>query len=516
MRSIVPSDEKPRSSARLAQSSTSRPGTSRTGLGRPMPMRTLCSSSGSRSSFPGIMAAGGRLRREVDMTSVLRTSLPTNEERSAAGRALREKVRRGALGRWKPAPDRPDPLDLIEEAHEGRLQRLVPVRVGRMVASPYAFLRGSAALMAEDFAHLPRTGVEPVICGDAHLGNFGFYASPERDLVFDLNDFDEAHPGSWEWDLRRLATSVWVAGRQNGSTEDQCADAVARCVFAYRDQLRTLADMPLMARSFERLDVDQLGATASLGLRREVERAVRRARRRTSDRALPRFTEHRDGARRIVEEPPLITRPTPADAQLLAAGLDAYLPTLPPHWARVVGGYTLVDIAHKVVGVGSVGLRAYVALLEGSSPDDVLFLQMKQARRSVLGPYVHGEAALHAHQGHRVVEYQQALQTVSDPLLGWTTVGDHQYYVRQFRDMKGAITVDGIDAPALADYAGICGYLLAKGHARTSGARARPADPRRAFAPAPPGPRGPRAPRARGARPRPAPPPHSTAPAHAP
>jgi uncharacterized protein (DUF2252 family) len=339
-----------------------------------------------------------------------------------------------------------------------------------MVASPYAFLRGTAGIMAADFAALPATGITPVVCGDAHLGNFGFYASPERELVFDLNDFDEAHPGAWEWDLRRLVTSVWVAGRQNGSTEDQCGTAVARCVAAYRQQVWYLADQPLLTRSFERLDVDQLGAGASATMRKEVKRAVRQARRRTSDRALPRFTEQRDGARRIVQEPPLITRPTAAHAELLAAGLDDYLHTLPSHWARIVGGYTLVDLAHKVVGVGSVGLRAYVALLEGSSPDDVLFLQLKQARRSVLGPYVHGDRAWHAHQGQRVVEYQQALQTVSDPLLGWTTVDDLQYYVRQFRDMKGAITVDGIDAEALADYAGVCGLLLAKGHARTSGA----------------------------------------------
>jgi hypothetical protein len=164
----------------------------------------------------GKMRADGPHMAEVEMASVLRTSLPSGEERAAAGRALRERVRRGDLGRWRPAEGRPDPIDLIEEAHEGRLQRLIPVRVGRMMVSPYAFLRGSAALMAEDFAHLPRTGIEPVICGDAHLGNFGFYASPERDLVFDLNDFDEAHPGPWEWDLYRLATSVWVAGRQNG------------------------------------------------------------------------------------------------------------------------------------------------------------------------------------------------------------------------------------------------------------------------------------------------------------
>jgi uncharacterized protein (DUF2252 family) len=400
----------------------------------------------------------------------LRIATTPRAERYGLGKALRKRAPRSSLGDWEPAGDRPDPVDRIIASHIGRVPWLVPVRVGRMVSSPYAFLRGTAGIMAADFAALPATGITPVVCGDAHLGNFGFYASPERELVFDLNDFDEAHPGSWEGDLRRLVTSVWVAGRQNGSTEDQCADAVARCTAAYRQQVRYLADEPLLARSFERLDVDQLGAGASPALRREVKRAARQARKRTSDRALPRFTEQRDGARRIVQEPPLITRPTAQVAELLAAGLDDYLRTLPSHWARILGGYTLVDLAHKVVGVGSVGLRAYVALLEGSSPDDVLFLQLKQARRSVLGPYVHGDKAWHAHQGQRVVEYQQALQTVSDPLLGWTTVGDHQYYVRQFRDMKGAITVDGIDAAALADYAGVCGSLLAKGHARTSGA----------------------------------------------
>jgi uncharacterized protein (DUF2252 family) len=415
-----------------------------------------------RREPPAVLDSGGR-----GFASVREAGIP-REERYALGKGLRKQVPRSTLGEWAPPPGRRDPVEQLVESHAGRLDELVPVRIGRMTSSPYAFLRGTAGIMAADFAGLPATGIRPVICGDAHLGNFGFYASPERDLVFDLNDFDEAHPGGWEWDLRRLVTSVWVAGRQNSFGEDGCEDAVRRCVQAYRQQLRHLAEEPLLARSFERLDVDQLGA--SKGLRREVKRAAKQARRRTSDRALPRFTEVRDGRRWIVEEPPLITRPTPSDAELLARGIDDYLPTLPSHWARILGGYTLVDLAHKVVGVGSVGLRAYVALLTGSGSDDVLFLQLKQARRSVLGPYVHGEQAWHAHQGQRVVEYQQALQTVSDPLLGWTTVGDHQYYVRQFRDMKGAITIDGIDASALADYAGVCGSLLAKGHARTSGA----------------------------------------------
>ncbi|WP_369133970.1 DUF2252 domain-containing protein [Modestobacter sp. I12A-02662] len=404
--------------------------------------------------------------------SSLRRSAPTRAERYALGRRLRERVPRTALGDWTPPPGRADAVATVVQSHDGRLDWLVPVRIGRMIASPYAFLRGAANVHAADFADLPATGITPVVCGDAHLGNFGFYASPERELVFDLNDFDEAHPGAWEWDLRRLTTSVWVAGRQNGSPESACGEAVERCVEEYQLQIAALAEQPLLARSYDRLDVDRMLSTGPrTALRAEIEASSRRARKRTGDRALPRITEQQaDGLRRIVNEPPLITRPEPAEADRLAAALDGYLTTLPPHWARLVGGYRLVDIAHKVVGVGSVGLRAWVALCEGSSPDDVLFLQLKQARRSVIAPFVHGDRAWHAHQGQRVVEYQQAVQTVSDPLLGWTSVGDVQYYVRQFRDMKGAITVDGIDSSALTDYAGICGYLLAKGHARTSGA----------------------------------------------
>jgi len=399
----------------------------------------------------------------------LRCSAAPRIERYALGKRLRNRVPRSALGRWSPESRRADPVAQIVESNRGRVSRLVPVRIGRMAASPFAFLRGAAGLMAEDFARLPSTGITPVICGDAHLGNFGFYASPERDLVFDLNDFDEAQPGAWEWDLRRLTTSVWVAGRQNGSSEDECGDAVRQCVRSYREHIRHLADQPLLTRSYDRLDVDRMKDVAT-DASSEIRRAAARARRRTSDRVLPRFTDERDGRRRLVTEPPLITRPDPEQYERIAHALDDYLRTLPPHWARIVGGYRLVDVAHKVVGVGSVGLRAYIALCEGSSADDVLFLQLKQARRSVVARFGQGDAALHDHQGQRVVSYQQALQTVSDPLLGWTTVGELQYYVRQFRDMKGAVVVDGIDADALADYAGVCGLLLAKGHARTSGA----------------------------------------------
>ena len=410
------------------------------------------------------------VEHEAGFASLRRPSRP-RAERYELGRSLRERSHRSDLAYWTPQADRDDPVRQLIEAHAGRVERLIPVRVARMVASPYAFLRGSANIMAADFAALPSTGIQPVICGDTHLGNFGFYASPERELVFDLNDFDEAHPGAWEWDLRRLVVSVYVAGRQNGFRESACAEAVQHCVEEYRDQLGHLAEQPLLARSFDQMDVERLRAAATKGsFREEIDRAAKRARRRTSDRALPRFTENFEGASRLVEEPPLITRPSRAERELLAEAIDGYLNTLPPHWARILAGYRIVDIAHKVVGVGSVGLRAYVALCEGSSPDDVVFLQLKQARRSVVARFVHGDRAWHRHQGQRVVEYQQALQTVSDPLLGWTTVGDMQFYVRQFRDMKGAIIVEDMSAGALADYAGICGFLLAKSHARTSGA----------------------------------------------
>jgi uncharacterized protein (DUF2252 family) len=417
-------------------------------------------------------ASGHTVLAEADGNAYqsLRQRPVTRAERYALGKSLRKRVPRRTLADWEPPSGRPDPIQQITVSHQGRADRLIPVRVGRMIASPYGFLRGTAVVMAEDVAHLPATGITPVVCGDSHLGNFGFYASPERDLVIDLNDFDEAHPGGWEWDLRRLVASIWVAGRQNGASEEQCGASARSCVAAYREELRRLADQSLFSRSFVRLDVDRLAAETAGPLQRRVARSAKRARNRTSDRALPRFTREVDGVRKIVEEPPLITELPKREAELLAEALDEYLQTLSSHWRRVLGGYTLVDVAHKVVGVGSVGLRAYVALLEGSSADDVVFLQLKQARRSVLARYVHGESAWHAHQGQRVVEYQQALQTVSDPLLGWTTIDGLQYYVRQFRNMKGTIPIDAMDAAALTDYAAVVGQLLAKGHARTSGA----------------------------------------------
>jgi uncharacterized protein (DUF2252 family) len=419
---------------------------------------------------PGAARTVLELADSTTYASVRGRPIP-REQRRYLGKALRRETPRLALGDFDPPTDRQDVVEQIERIHEGRLEHLVPLRVGRMAASPYGFLRGAAAIMAQDQARLPVTGITPVISGDAHFGNFGFYASPEQRLVLDINDFDEAHPGSWEWDLRRLAASVWLSGREHGAGEHACEEAVTVCSAAYRAQLWQLFEQALLDRSFLRLDKKQLMSLATTkSLRKRIKKASHRARGRTSDRALPRFTEDHGADRRIVEEPPLLTRLQDEEREAVAEGVDRYLLTLAPHWRRVVGGYTLIDVAHKVVGVGSVGLRAYVVLLEGSSPDDVIFLQLKQARRSVVAPFVHGDSAWHDHQGERVVEYQQALQTVSDPLLGWTTVAGHAFYVRQFRNMKGTIKLHKIDDDARADYAAICGRLLAKGHARTSGA----------------------------------------------
>src|SRR6476620_2181777 len=248
----------------------------------------------------------------------LRTRPSSRAERFALGRRLRHDVPRPSLGDWIPPPERPDIVAQIIDSHEGRLERLIPIRVARMAASPYGFLRGAAVVMAEDLARLPATGIQPVICGDAHLGNFGFYASPELDLVIDLNDFDEAHPGGWEWDLRRLAASVWVAGRQNNLTERECGTAVTALSATYRHHVRWLAQQPLLIRTYDRLDLDRLRATAAdEKLLAEIDRASARARHRVSDRALPRFTETGTHGRCIVEEPPLITRVNDQEADQL-------------------------------------------------------------------------------------------------------------------------------------------------------------------------------------------------------
>jgi uncharacterized protein (DUF2252 family) len=399
----------------------------------------------------------------------LRQRPVTRAERYALGKSLRKRVPRKSLADWTAPPDRPDPVQLINFSHQGRVDRLIPIRVGRMVDSPYGFLRGTAVVMAEDVAHLPATGITPVVCGDSHFGNFGFYASPERDLVIDLNDFDEAHPGCWEWDLRRLAASIWVAGRHNGTSEDHCGNAVRSCVASYRQELRRLADLPLFTRSFVRLDVDRLAAETAGPLSEQVARSAKRARHRTGDRALPRFTHEVDGERKIVEEPPLITRLPPRESEQLAEALDEYLETLPSYRRRVLGGYTLVDVAHKVVGVGSVGLLAFVLLLRGRDENDLMVLQVKQAQASVLEAYT--RKSVFTKHGHRVVTGQRLMQAASDSFLGWIDgPAGRSFYVRQLRDMKWSPDPASLSEKRIGAYAMLCGTTLGRAHARSGDA----------------------------------------------
>ena len=341
-------------------------------------------------------------------------------------------------------------------------------RIG--ATSPYGFLRGSAVVMAADVASLPSTGIHPIVCGDRAPWQLRLLPLAGGAQVIDLDDFDRPSPAPREWDLRRLVVER-LGRRTRRLQRAACAASARSCVVEYAAEVGELATQPLLARSFNRLDVSRLKKSVKQKtLRQEIKRAVKDARKRTSDRVLPKLTGDIDGHRRIIAEPPITTSVDEASSAAIGVGLDEYLGTLAPHWRRVVAGYTLEDVAHRVVGVGSVGLRAYVVLLVGSSPDDVLFLQLKEARRSVLARFVHGDDAWHQHQGQRVVEYQQALQTVSDPLLGWTTIDGRDYYVRQFRNMKGTVPLNAIREEALSDYAGIVGRLLAKGHARTSGA----------------------------------------------
>lgn len=253
----------------------------------------------------------------------VRQRLVPRAKRYQKGKALREQVPFEAQAYWRAPDDRPDPIEKINVAHEGRDPALLPLRVSRMASSPYSFLRGAADILAWDVSHLPSTGIMPVICGDAHLGNVGFYRSPEGAMVIDLNDFDEAHTGSWEWDLRRLTASIWVAGRENGASDDECSEATLACVNAYRDEVRRLSDMPLLDRAFNRLGLDRLGETAmDNSLRGEIDRTVDKARRNNSDRKLPKITSGEGHDRRIVEDPPVITRVSEATHQAIGVALD--------------------------------------------------------------------------------------------------------------------------------------------------------------------------------------------------
>lgn len=358
-------------------------------------------------------------------------------------------------------------MGVLERQGRDRLPELLPIRYGRMAASPFAFLRGAAAVMAADLASRPHTGLTVQLCGDAHLLNFGVYASPERALLFDLNDFDETFPGPFEWDVERLAASVAVAGRANGHAEAKVRRATLEAAAAYRAAMRRLAGRGELAVWYERLDADSLLPLVRSARRRgQVASSLTRARRRTSLQALGKLTEVVDGRRRIIHDPPLLEPAGASDTASVRKIFSDYRSTLSEERRLLLDRYRFADAARKVVGIGSVGLRCFVVLLTGRDQGDPLFLQIKEARKSVLeehlpqGPYVH--------PGHRVVAGQRLLQAASDIFLGWMSGPQGRaFYWRQLRDMKGAADVAGMSPADLLGYARLCGTALARAHARS-------------------------------------------------
>ncbi|MVU81198.1 DUF2252 domain-containing protein [Nocardia sp. ET3-3] len=384
-----------------------------------------------------------------------------------AGRAVRKKVPRSSLGGWKAGPDRVDPVSVLERQAETRMPDLVKIRYARMAAGQFPFYRGAPAIMAADLATGENTGLTVQLCGDAHLSNFGLFASPERSLVFDVNDFDETLPGPFEWDVKRLAASVAVAARANGSGDDEAGAAAVAAAQAYRETMARLATLGETDVWYQMVDAEQVQELLKPKDRKQTEKVISKARARTSLQALEKLTEPGpDGAPRIKAEPPLLM-PIPKELHTeLNTVLSDYRATLPEDRRVLLDRYELRDIAMKVVGVGSVGTRCFIALLTGRSTGDPLFLQVKQAEDSVLS--THLRASQFKHQGHRVVHGQRLTQSAGDIFLGWATGPDGLfYYWRQLRDMKGSLVIDDMSPAQLKQYASLCGHTLARGHARS-------------------------------------------------
>jgi uncharacterized protein (DUF2252 family) len=416
------------------------------------------------------------------MEAATSTSQLTVAERRERGRAARKEVPRSSHGDWKAPSDRADPIGLLEEQARTRVPELVPIRHGRMAASPFAFFRGAAYVMASDLASTPRTGMQVQACGDAHLSNFGGFAAPDRQSVFDVNDFDETLPGPWEWDVKRLAASMEIAGRDRGFEDKDCDRIVRSAVNAYRVGMREFADMGNLDVFYLRMDRDLAVARAKQYAGRDavaqLEANVERSKRKDSQRALRKLTVEVDGEHRFQAAPPLLVpvRQLVPDVEadeimdFVGGVIAQYRASLRPELRRLLERYRFVDLARKVVGVGSVGTRAWVVLLLGRNGRDPLLLQVKEAEASVLERFV-GNSEYDNH-GQRVVEGQRATQAASDVLLGWIRAegldGVHRdFYVRQLWDWKQSADLETMDVTAFDFYGGLCGWTLARAHARS-------------------------------------------------
>jgi len=410
----------------------------------------------------------------------------TRAEQRQNGKSLRKKTSRASHGEWQPAADRSNPLDLLQAQDEGRLQRLLPIKYGRMLASPFAFLRGSAVVMAADLANTPTSGLQVILCGDAHLSNFGLFASPERRLVFDLNDFDEAYPGPWEWDVKRLAASAAVAGRDNGFSDKTNRGLAQEAVRAYRRAMTRFSEVPTLDVWYFYVDADALqdvfADRTTKKRRKSAQRLLDKARSKTQEQTLAKLTFiDSDGRRQIRHDPPLLI---PLRAEKLTQFVaeedlavisdtaiegywQQYLGSLDDEKRFLLSRYKIVDGALRVGGVGSVGTRCMIALLQGGADDDSLILQLKEAGPSAL------EAHLPPHPysqyAQRVVIGQQLMQTTNDIFLGWhsSEFSGTDFYWRQLKDMKGSVNVAKANEDSLKTYLELCGLCLARAHART-------------------------------------------------
>jgi uncharacterized protein (DUF2252 family) len=408
--------------------------------------------------------------------------VPSADERKAAGKAARGKVPRSSHGEWEPAPTRRDPVKVLTDQSISRVPELVPIRYGRMLASPFTFFRGAAAIMAMDLAKTPQSGLRVQLCGDAHLSNFGMFAAPDRRLVMDVNDFDETLPGPWEWDLKRLGASFAIAGRDRDFAPKETRTAVLTTVRSYRVAMREFATMRNLDVWYARLDVDtalaELSKVAAPKELKATRKNVAKAGKKNSLRAFDRLVHEVDGEPRIISDPPLLV---PArelvseDQQEELEGrmlemLGRYRQSLKGDRRHLFDSYRFVEAARKVVGVGSVGTRAWVLLMMGRDGQDPLFLQAKEAEASVLEPYV--GASEFGNHGERVVEGQWLMQSASDILLGWLpAVGydgkERDFYVRQLWDGKRSVDVDTLPPEGLEIYGRVCGWTLARAHARS-------------------------------------------------
>ena len=410
---------------------------------------------------------------------------PSLEERERSGRVARAITPREEMRVWNPPADRRNPVDILSKQDESRVQALVPVRHARMAVSAFTFYRGSAAVMAADLAATPLTGLTVQLCGDAHLSNFGLFASPDRSVIFDVNDFDETHPGPFEWDVKRLATSFVLAARDNGMTDAEGRTAASVAAATYRESMLGYAAMPELEIWYDRVDGSFIasaiqalrfekqvnGKKARAAAERSVQDAITKARTRDAWSAISKITEVVDGKRRFRNDPPLLTRLDIGDeAWAVITGLfREYRATLQEDRQELLKRYELIDMGHKVVGVGSVGLLAFVLLLRGRDDNDLIVLQVKQAQSSVLEAYT--RKSQFSKHGHRVVAGQRLMQAASDSFLGWIEgPGGRNYYVRQLRDMKWSPDPSTLVGERLGRYAVLCGHTLARAHARSGDA----------------------------------------------